>query len=151
MTNEEKPVGMVQDYLGLDGKTMITFTGLVVSVLVVVTGIYVSIFGFDTWTTNMKRAGSLMVINAHQPVGGAQPGMNNGLAAPLAPLAPAVAPTAPYAMPLIPPAATQFVCPNCGNTGLPAWTANGAPVCPGCGAVMGATGQAQGQGTTLGL
>ncbi len=150
MTSEDKSVGMLQDYLGLDGKTMITFTGLVVSVLVVVTGIYVSIFGFDTWKTNMKRAGSLMVINAQQPVNGAQPGMNNGMALPAAARMPA--PATPYAVPLAPPAATQFVCPACGASGLPAWTTNGAPVCPSCGAVMGATGgQATAPGTTLGL
>ena len=130
--NEER-AGVLSDYFGLDTRTLVTFFCLVVGVVIVVTGIYVAIFGFDNWKSSMSQAGSMMLSNFNDP--NAATGRTIG---PAGPVSPAVAPLAA-------PTGAQYSCPNCGAVGLPKWTQNGAPLCPNCGTVMNVTGKTGGQ------
>jgi type IV secretory pathway TrbD component len=147
--NREESFSLLHDYMGIDRRTLLIFTALVVGVTVVVTGIYVAIFGFDTWTTNMERAGSMMVANFDPRVNG------QGQDIPDIPdprvRAPAMAPAnldvPPWGVntrPVAAPPAAQFVCPKCGAVGLPAWSQAGAPLCPYCRGVMSVAGRAFG-------
>jgi predicted RNA-binding Zn-ribbon protein involved in translation (DUF1610 family) len=117
MDNREESFSMLRDYMGFDRRTLFVFLALVAGVFIVVTGIYIAIFGFQEWETNMQRAGSMMIANYDAPV------------------APRLAPAA--AVP-----AVQFSCPNCGAVGLPRWNPGGTPVCPNCGSVMTVGGRA---------
>ena len=135
MINQEETEGAFSDYFGFDMRTLGIFSGLVVGVVVVVTGIYIAIFGFDSWKSSMSQAGSLMLSNLNTPnaAAGTAP-------APAGTVTPA--PAAPA-----PPAArsgAQYVCPTCGAAGLPQWSPNGTPLCPRCGGVMVVTGNTGG-------
>lgn len=61
-SDEREPTGLLREYLGFRARPALIFAALIIGALAVVTAIYVSIFGFDTWSTNMQRAGSMMVI-----------------------------------------------------------------------------------------
>lgn len=119
MNNREESFSMLRDYMGFDKRTLFIFLALVAGVFVVVTGIYIAIFGFQEWETNMQRAGSMMIANYDAPV------------------APGLAPAA--ATP-----AVQYTCPNCGAAGLPQWSQDGTPRCPNCGSTMMVGGRAGG-------
>lgn len=120
MDNKDEATSLLEEYFGIDLKRVLVFFGLVLGVFVVITGIYVSIFGMDTWKSSMSQAGSLMLANFDQPATGA-----DGV---VRPFAPAAAQTA-----------TQYSCNQCGALGLPLWDPNGTPLCPSCGAVMNMT------------
>jgi len=64
MTSEEEPYSLLKSYFGIERRTFFVFLALIAGALLVATCIYVAIFGFDNWRTNMARAGSLMIINA---------------------------------------------------------------------------------------
>jgi predicted RNA-binding Zn-ribbon protein involved in translation (DUF1610 family) len=120
-TNQES-FSYINEYIGIDKRKLIIFFSLLLGVFVVVTGIYVAIFGYQDWKTNMQRAGSMMVANFDQPQVPASPVIG----------VPAVQPTlAPSYQPTV-----QYACPQCGIAGLPNWSANGAPLCPRCGSLM---------------
>ena len=129
--NQDKPMSTLEEYLGFSAGKIMIFCGLVLGVVVIVTGIYVAIFGFDNWKSSMQQAGSMMLAN-FDPV----PAPGTGVVITPQVAVPPVAQVAPAA----PVAATQFVCPNCGAAGLPNWSLTGAPLCPNCGAVMGVAG-----------
>ncbi len=132
MNNHEEPTNVFADYFGFDMRTLATFSGLVIGVVVVVTGIYVAIFGFDNWRSSMSQAGALMLSNVQAP--------NAATGMPTAPVGPAVsAPASPTAR-----SGAQYSCPNCGAVGLPQWSPNGTPLCPSCGGVMTVTGKTGG-------
>jgi len=124
MNDHDKQTSTFMDYFGLNGRTLAIFWGLVICVVVVVTAIYVLIFGFDSWRSNMSQASSLMLTNVDVP--GAEAG-----------------PAAAAVMPAAGPTGAQYVCPTCGAVGLPRWSPDGTPTCPGCGAVMIVTGRTQ--------
>ena len=137
MQSQQESVSLLRDYLGFDQRRLLTFLGLVLGVVLVVTLLYVAIFGFDTWSNNMHQAGHLMLANADPRAlagpGGPQVGPGNMRYRPVAtamggPLSGAVLPAAPTG--------AQYVCPRCGLGGLPRWTAGGAPQCPACGGIM---------------
>lgn len=117
--------GVMSDYFGFDLRKLLIFCGLVFAVVVVVTGIYVAIFGFDSWKNSMTQAGDLMLAAQNVP-------MANGAAGTMVMQSPA------------PQAGAQYNCPTCGTTGLPMWNANGSPLCPACGALMGIAGNVGG-------
>lgn len=128
MNMDEQNVGVFEDYLGFSVKKFVTFTILVVGVIIAVTGIYVAIFGLDTWKSSMQQAGSMMLANFNAP----------GTQQAVTPCPPGLTPAAATTVP-VPPA--QYACPNCGTTALPTWNATGTPVCPNCGSVMSVSGQ----------
>jgi hypothetical protein len=115
MNSHEQPNSLLRDYLGFDRHVLMKFAGLVAAVVFVVTGLYVAIFGFDTWASNMEQAGSMMLANFDPP----PPAPPQSQFTPVA-----AAPTA------------QYVCPSCGAVGLPLWTRDGTPRCPVCQGVM---------------
>ena len=125
-TQDENP-GMFEDYFGFDIKTLFVFGGLVVAVIVIVTVLYISIFGFQNWKSNMNQASALLLSN-----------FNAG--APLVEGQPLLQGATPNIRPVI-QGTGQYTCPTCGTIGLPSWSANGAPLCPNCGNVMGLSGQ----------
>jgi len=128
MKNEEESSSVIKDYFGFDARSLAIFFGLVIGVILVVTGIYVAVFGFESWSTNMEQAGTLLLTAAPVDASGAgagQPGapsysMGNG------------------------PAAAQYRCPNCGGMCAPLRDQAGTPYCPGCNTPMQAIGQAGG-------
>jgi hypothetical protein len=126
MQNLQEPSSAPADYFGVGGRPIVLFLALVIGTVAVVTIIYGSIFGFDTWSNNMQQAGSLMLSNSGTPA--TQPSELAG-------------PTAPA---IIPAAATvggsQLVCPNCGGVALPRWSAQGRPLCPNCGGAVNLSG-----------
>jgi hypothetical protein len=65
---EEETVGLLEDYLGIGRRTAVSLVVLIALVLAAATGIYISMFGFQHWKENMKRAGDAMVINFGDPV-----------------------------------------------------------------------------------
>lgn len=133
MKNQEEPASAFRDYFGFDTRTLAIFFGLVVGVVVVVTAIYVSIFGFDNWKSNMSQASSMMLLNFNDP--NAAAGTTTGPAGPVV--------AAP--VPATGQAGAQYSCPACGAVGLPEWSPNGTPLCPNCGTVMIVTGKTGGQ------
>ena len=148
MKSDKESGSLLRDYFGLDGRMLLTFAGLVAGVLVVVTGIYVAIFGYDDWKKDMKQAGSMMVAGFNAPANGAvapapaqlAPAspirMNPTMQAPSQYVCPAPGQLAPVMQ-----GAAQYVCPSCGAVGLPVWTPNGAPTCPNCGSIMAMAGR----------
>jgi hypothetical protein len=127
---QNNETSLVKDYFGFDTKTVLTFLGLVTLVIVVVTFIYVSIFGFDNWKTSMSQAGSMMLAN-----------FDPQAATPLDNRGELVTPAVPNATPaagagIQQPGGGQYNCPACGAVGLPVWNAQGSPICPTCGGVM---------------
>jgi len=133
MKNHEEPASALSDYLGFDRRKLAIFSGLVAAVVVVVTGIYVSIFGFDSWKSNMSQASSMMLSNFDVP--------NAAASATTGPVGPAQAAFAPATG----QAGAQYVCPSCGAVGLPRWSTGGSPLCPNCGSMMGVAAGAGGQ------
>ena len=130
--HSEEPVGLLSLYFNFSSYRLLLFLGIVILTTLVVTGIYVSIFGFDNWKSNMSQAGSLMLANFPTPVANTgNPNGPNAVGVPT-PLSPA---------PLNTGTTNQFVCPNCGPVGLPNVSATGTPLCPSCGMVMGVGGQ----------
>lgn len=137
--HSEKPVGLLNLYFNFSSYKLILFFGIVVMTTLVVTGIYVSIFGLDSWESNMSQAGSLMLANFPTPIANtANPNASGAVA------------NQPNASGFANPSAVapsnrgstnQFVCPNCGPVGLPNVSTNGSPLCPNCGATMGVGGQ----------
>lgn len=101
---------MVREYLGVDGKRLVLFTGLVIAVLITVTGIYWSLYGREQWTTKMQQGANLMV--AAVPTA-SQGQTRSGMSM-----------------------AGQYVCPSHGAVGLPAYDAAGVPHCPICNQAM---------------
>ena len=128
MKSQDESFSMLRDYIGFDRRTLLIFLALVAGVFVVVTGIYIAIFGFKDWETNMQRAGSMMVANFNTPATGGIEDLTG--------------PRAPRPRPAAVPAAVQYTCPNCGAVGLPHWSPNGTPICPNCGSVMTVAGRA---------
>jgi predicted RNA-binding Zn-ribbon protein involved in translation (DUF1610 family) len=126
MQDQDEKFNLFREYMGFKQKTMLWYMALVAGVVVLVTVIYTSIFGYGTWKRNMQRAGSMMVANFDP----AAPGVNLG------PVAPAPYGVVPAAAP-----AQQYVCPGCGATGLPNWSPGGAPQCPNCGTIMAVAGR----------
>lgn len=121
--HEEVP-SLLSSYMGFDRKQLLIFSALVVGVIVVVTLLYVMIFGFRTWSNNMQQAGHLLLANVNPSLQAVQP-------IPLPPI--------PLSPPCPQPAAgfgIQFACPQCGIVGLPRWTVGGTPQCPTCGGIM---------------
>jgi len=123
MNSEDEHIGLIQEYFGFDQRRVLISLAMVAGVAVVVTLIYVAIFGFDTWKSNMKQAGNMMVVN-FQP-----PGANGVVEPNIVPLPAAATST------------IQYLCPTCGIVGLPRWSVGATPVCPQCGAVMSIVGQ----------
>jgi len=117
-SDEAELFHLLRVYLGIDQRTAALFVALVVAAVATVTGIYIAIFGFDRWRTDMSRAGSMMIATYATPVA-----------------------TAPAGPPARPTPAAQYLCPACGAVGLPAWGRGGAPHCPGCGRVMAVQGR----------
>lgn len=137
--HSEKPVGLLNLYFNFNSYKLLLFLGIVVLTTLVVTGIYVSIFGFDSWQSNMSQAGSLMLANFPTPIANTgNPNASGSIAN--RPNASGVTPAAATA-PLNRGTTNQFVCPNCGPVGLPNVNTNGTPLCPNCGAVMGVGGR----------
>ena len=54
--------GLLAEYLGVGSRTLLVLGALVLAAFLAVTLIYSSIFGFETWSSNMQRAGSMMII-----------------------------------------------------------------------------------------
>jgi hypothetical protein len=130
--NQEESFSALKEYFGIEKRTLLIFTALVVGVLVVVTVIYVAIFGFREWKTNMKHAGSMIMAKFDKPATGLPqnatcPGANR--------------PSAPCYVPAVAPAPGPYTCPQCGTAGHPRWSTSGAPICPNCRAVMSVAGQ----------
>ena len=125
MEDTKEYEGIMADYFGFELRKLLIFGGLVLGVAVVVTGIYVSIFGFDSWKNSMVQAGDLMLAAQNAPLTNGNPGNT----------------TAPAGSGQ---AGAQYNCATCGTTGLPLWNAAGAPLCPTCGALMGIAGNAGG-------
>jgi len=133
--HSEKPLGLLNLYFNFNSYKLLLFLGIVVLTTLVVTGIYVSIFGFNSWQSNMSQAGSLMLANFPTPIANTvDPNTSGSIAS--QPNASGVA-TPPAAAPLNGGSTNQFVCPNCGPVGLPNVSTNGMPLCPNCGTVMG--------------
>jgi len=130
MKNEEESSSVIKEYFGFDARSLAIFFGLVVGVIVVVTGIYVAVFGFKSWSTNMEQAGTLLLTGTGAPVG-----------APVAGAGQLGTPN--YAAGTV-PTATQYRCPNCGGMCAPLREQVGTPYCPGCNTPMQAIGQAGG-------
>ena len=122
MSDQTESYSLLNDYVGIDKRTTVIFLSLIIGIFIVVTCIYVAIFGLQNWTSNMKRAGSMMIANFDAPLSVPQ-------AIPSVPGAVAAQPAATVA-------AAQFHCATCGLSGLPLWNQNGTPLCPTCGAVM---------------
>lgn len=136
MRDQKESLGVLKTYFGIDKSSMLIFSVLVVGVFIVVTGIYVAIFGYKNWKSNMESAGSMMVANFNTPTTG---NVNN----PVGSRSTGVQPGAPCLVPAPQAAQGQYVCPNCGAVGLPSWNQAGTPLCPNCGASMSLTGQAR--------
>ena len=101
---------MVREYLGVDGKGLAWFAGLIIAALVTVTGIYWFLYGREKWTVKMQQGANLMVAAVPAASQGqTRPGVS---------------------------AAGQFVCPSHGAVGLPTYDAAGVPHCPICNQVM---------------
>ena len=101
---------MVKQYLGVDGKRLGWFAGLIAATVLVVTGLYWSLYGMGTWTDKMQQGANLMIAAAPLTYQG-QAG--SGILA-----------------------AGQYVCPQHGAVGLPVFDAAGVPHCPVCTQVM---------------
>ncbi len=67
MEHQEESVSLVEDYLGVGRRTLYLLLAIAACALVATTGIYIGIYGFRHWKTNMDRAGSAMVINYDAP------------------------------------------------------------------------------------
>jgi len=120
-TDEEpQSANLVEDYLGIDHRILIILVSLTIATLLAVTAFYIVNNGFGTWASNMKRAGSMMVINFDQPI-------------PIRAIDPTGQPQQP---PVSGQIAIQHICPNCGATALPHFSPDGTPYCPNCGSVM---------------
>ena len=100
---------MLEEYLKVDEKTWGHFFVLVIGTVIVVTGVYWAIFGFDRWEVEMERASELVTAASVAPFGQAN---------------------------TLPSGAGQYVCPRDGAAGLPNFDATGIAHCPICGQAM---------------
>jgi DNA-directed RNA polymerase subunit RPC12/RpoP len=66
-SEQKVEASLIEEYLGIRRKTLLVFAGFVTAVWILVAGIYAALFGFDAWATNMRRAGSMMVIRFDSP------------------------------------------------------------------------------------
>ena len=105
MRKPQESFSLLENYLGFDRRALLIFALLACGVLVVVTVIYIANSGFQTWQTNMERAGSMMIANFNQ-------GVPNQAARAVQPGA--TAPNARVQVPVAPRAPCQYQCPNCG-------------------------------------
>ena len=136
MKSQEEFEGALSGYFGIDKRTWAIFFGLVFGVVIVVTCIYVAIFGFDSWKTSMAGAGSMLLSN-FDPQAGAGGTVGQG--------GQMLQGVAPAAVPAF-QGGTQYTCPACGAVGLPIWNQVGTPTCPTCGALMVIAGNAGANG-----
>jgi hypothetical protein len=122
---------LVRSYLGTEPRRLGILAAIVIGTTLVFTLGYIVVVGYDKWSSNVAAANHMMWAAYQTPVAGACPRVVAG------PVAPGVAtpspPTAPTAMAT---PGRQYVCPSCGATLLPRWTAAGQPVCPVCGGPM---------------
>jgi len=65
--DQEESVSLVEDYLGIGKRTLYILLAITACALVATTGIYIGIYGFRHWRTNMNRATEAMVINFNAP------------------------------------------------------------------------------------
>jgi len=128
MSSRPEPNGLLDAYLNINRHRMFICLALVCGVTVVVTLIYIAVFGFQSWKSNMKQAGSMMIINFPAPVG--------------APMPLGIQPQPLYTVPAQGAGALQYVCPNCGVVGVPRWSVGPTPLCPQCGSMVSVTGAA---------
>lgn len=126
MVQQPESFSMLKDYLGIDKRKTAIFSALIVGVFVTVTSIYIAIYGFDTWSDNMKSAGSLMIVNLDAPLQNT-PGVSTNI-------------DRRVIQPIGLATTVQYFCSSCGLSGLPLWSNSGTPMCPTCGAVMTVTG-----------
>lgn len=121
MHKADDNVDVFREYLGFSGRSVAIFLAVSVATVAVVTCLYTAIFGYDTWRNNMSQAGSLMLSNFDVPPTDPATGapVNNGVA------------------PVAAAGGCQFLCPSCGVVDLPTWNANGDPICPSCGGLLG--------------
>ncbi len=109
---------MIEDYIGMDLKKMVTFAVLVLGTAVCVTLLYCYIYGFGEWKSEMTMSAKLMTAAANVPA--AQMPVNVPVAQ----------------MPAGTGSAGQYICPQHGAVGLPTFDAAGSPHCPCCGQIM---------------
>lgn len=124
MLKRDNDVDLIQEYLGISGRSIVIFLAVSVGTVAVVTCLYTAIFGYDTWKNNMDQAGSLMLSNFDVPP--TDPNTAN-------PVNPGVVPAAGAG-------GCQLVCPNCGVVDRPNWNTNGDPICPSCGGQLNVAG-----------
>lgn len=67
METLDESVNLVEDYLGIDRRTLKLLLAIAACALVATTGIYIHIYGLQRWRTNMDRAGEAMVIDFEEP------------------------------------------------------------------------------------
>ena len=100
---------MLAQYFDVDVKRIGYFFGLVIGAVIIVSLIYLAIFGFDRWQGGMQGALDLMTAAVAAPSG-------QGYS--------------------FPSSAGQYVCPRDSAVGLPNFDGAGIPHCPVCGQVM---------------
>lgn len=130
VSHGERP-SLVREYFGSEPRKFLYLVCVLIGVIVLVTVPYAMLVGFDKWSSDMKEA-SRMMWASYTPAAETVP----VLPAP-APGSYSVVPTA-IGSPLAaqPSGGRQYVCPNCGATGLPAWNDAAQPRCPICGGMM---------------
>ena len=120
MREQEEDINLLREYLGFGGRSLVIFLAATVGTVAVVTCIYTSIFGYESWSNNMEQAGSLML---------------SGMDAPVAD--PAAPPTGgAQAVPAATTGGCQLQCPSCGVVDFPIWSTTGDPMCPKCGVLL---------------
>lgn len=94
----------MSDRYDIDAKRLGYFVGSVVAAAVVVTAVYVGLYGLKKWTGGVQQGANLMLAATRAPIqGGARTGT-----------------------------AGQYICPTHGAVGLPVFDAAGVAHCPIC-------------------
>ena len=109
----------MSDRYDIDAKRLGYFVGSILAAAVVVTAVYIGLYGLKKWSGGVQQGANLMLAATQVPSQGAARTGTTG----------------------------QYVCPTHGAVGLPAFDAAGAPHCPICNQAMsfnglGAGGQA---------